>query len=289
MRFKTIKILLTFFLLWITTQTNIAIENILAYILILSLGVLHGSNDLKLIRKFYKVKNLSFSKILALYILIFLTTFFMFLLLPGIGLVFFIIMSSYHFGEQHLASKHLKNKKLAFPVYILYGLIIFLMLFYVHSDEVIKILRDISVVNLEKFYFRNSLIFVLVLLFTYMIFVFYSIFNIKVLAEELLYLLLFYILFENSTLLWSFAIYFVVWHSLPSLKDQIYLLYGVFNRKNTLKYLKSSFLYWLISIIGVYLIMYFTKNDIKLFNLLFVALLAAITLPHTLILVRMHK
>ncbi len=289
MRFKTIKILLTFFLLWITTQTNIAIENILAYILILSLGVLHGSNDLKLIRKFYKVKNLSFSKILALYILIFITTFFMFLLLPGIGLVFFIIMSSYHFGEQHLAGKHLINKKLAFPVYILYGLIIFLMLFYLHSDEVIKILGDISVVSLEKVYFRNSLTFVFILLSVYMIFAFYSIVNIKVLAEELFYLLLFYILFENSTLLWSFAIYFVVWHSLPSLKDQISLLYGAFNRKNTLKYLKSSFLYWLISIIGVYLIMYFTRNDIKLFNLLFVALLAAITLPHTLILVRMHK
>ena len=41
----------------------------------------------------------------------------------------------------------------------------------------------------------------------------------------------------------AFAFYFVVWHSLPSLKEQLIYLYGNLNFNSILKYLKSSIIY----------------------------------------------
>jgi hypothetical protein len=42
------------------------------------------------------------------------------------------------------------------------------------------------------------------------------------------YLLLFTILFKSSSLIWGFAIYFVIWH-IPSIIDQIKFLNGSFS------------------------------------------------------------
>ena len=53
--------------------------------------------------------------------------------------------------------------------------------------------------------------------------------------------------------------------------------------------LKVSFLYWALSVLGIYMLSYFTTDDTKLFNLLFVALLAAITFPHAFVIGKMYR
>ena len=107
--------------------------------------------------------------------------------------------------------------------------------------------------------------------------------------QEVLYLILFYIIFKNSTLLWSFAIYFIIWHSIPSLKDQILMLYGEISKVSMLKYLKSSFIYWIISVLGICGLLLYTIDNENLFNLLFFAILASVTFPHVIVIGRMHK
>ena len=56
--------------MWVTTQFGIDIENLLAYIFVLSLGILHGSNDLKLIGNFSGEIRYTFRTKLSIYIFV---------------------------------------------------------------------------------------------------------------------------------------------------------------------------------------------------------------------------
>ncbi|MDA8630531.1 hypothetical protein N9L42_02930, partial [Flavobacteriaceae bacterium] len=77
-------------------------ENILGFILILSIGVVHGANDLLIIKKYSKKETKRSEAIYFLYYLaIVLLGFIFFYVFPSIALLTFVIVSIYHFGEQH--------------------------------------------------------------------------------------------------------------------------------------------------------------------------------------------
>ena len=65
---KNFSIVSTFFALWISTYFNVSSEDFLGYFLILSIGLLHGSNDLKIIvQTSNKIKGFGFFKLLSGY------------------------------------------------------------------------------------------------------------------------------------------------------------------------------------------------------------------------------
>ena len=272
-----------------TTQFDSQIENYMAYFLILSLGILHGSNDIRLFNSMSKMKVKGYRKILFLYILIVLVAFSVFMMVPKLGLVFFVLISGYHFGEQHLAEKFDSGQPFRYILFTLYGLFIFSLIFYTHFEDVFLIVQDISGMTIAKQYYTYFVLGVFVSMSILIaILIKRKQLHISV-PLELAYILLFYILFMNSTLLWSFAIYFIVWHSIPSLRDQILNLYNVVSFTTVLRYIKNSILYWVVSIIGIIVLIVLTKDDVRLFNILFFAFLAAITLPHVIVLGKMHE
>jgi Brp/Blh family beta-carotene 15,15'-monooxygenase len=89
-------------------------------------------------------------------------------------------------------------------------------------------------------------------------------------------------------LIWGFAIYFILWHSIPSIINQVVYLKGEFNWKNFGSYIKTAFAYWLVSLIGI-AVLYLLFKDIKIFNALFFSFLAAITFPHVLVIYFLFK
>ena len=109
------------------------------------------------------------------------------------------------------------------------------------------------------------------------------------LFEEIFLILLFSLLFKLATLLWAFAIYFIVWHSLPSLIDQASKLYGTFSRKSFFNYLKASIPTWLISLLGLSIVYYISTYIEIRFITLFFAFLAAITIPHVIVMFFLNK
>ena len=126
------RILITLFFIIFSPFLSENIQNNIALILIFSIGIIHGSNDLKLIQK--KTKNFSkkfFCKVLFFYMLIVLIGALIFFIYPLYGLISFIIFSAFHFGEQHLKTFEVKsgNKFLIFLFYISYGLIILNLLY----------------------------------------------------------------------------------------------------------------------------------------------------------------
>jgi len=285
---NSVKIVLTFFLLWITTQFDTQIEDYMAYFLILSLGILHGSNDIRLFNSMQKKNVKGYQRILIIYIMVVLIAFSVFMLVPRLGLLVFVLISGYHFGEQHLADKVDSGHYFRSVLFTLYGLFIFSMIFYTHFEDVYVIVQDISKMTIVRefyLYFMIGMFLSMAILIVIMIRM--KLLQISV-PLETAYILLFYVLFMNSTLLWSFAIYFIVWHSIPSLRDQILNLYDRVTFRTLMKYIKDSILYWVVSIFGIIILITLTKDDVRLFNLLFFAFLAAITLPHVIVLGKMH-
>ena len=276
------RILITLFFIIFSPFLSENIQNNIALILIFTIGIIHGSNDLKLIQK--KTKNFSkkfFFKVLFFYMLIVLIGALIFFIYPLYGLIAFIIFSAFHFGEQHLKTFEVKsgNKFLIFLFYISYGLIILNLLFYLKFDNVSEIIKLISNFNLKKYQILYTLISSF-LSFNLSILLLKR--NFKILYEFFLIVLLGF-LFNTSSLILGFSIYFVFWHSFPSVKDQIIYIYGSFEYYNLIKYIKSSVVYWFISLFTIFIAYNFLNFNQDYFLPLFFSFLAAITFPHTIV------
>ena len=106
-------------------------------------------------------------------------------------------------------------------------------------------------------------------------------------VRELFYVLLLYLVFKSSSLILGFAIYFVLWHSIPSILDQTKFLSGGYTFKTMLEYLKTAFVYWLISITGLVIAYYYFSES--LFNSMIFIVLFAVTAPHVWVMNRMKQ
>jgi len=287
--FNAVLIVSSFFALWLSAQISPVIESNIAYIMILTVGILHGSNDIMLINHTLKSNsNISSLTIFVVYVLMVSLVAVFFYFLPFLALSLFVIFSSYHFGEQHFISKsNAKNYLISF-YYTSYGMLIFSMIFFSSPDEVIVIVNEITNVFIThqflKILLYTSMITTIILSF----FMYQKKFISFNFFEEIILVALLFVIFSIASLIAGFAIYFIIWHSIPSLRDQIIELHSEFNKKNLLLYLKNSALYWLISIISLF-VLYYIVNDDKLFISLFFSFLSAITFPHVLVMFNLFK
>lgn len=276
--------------LWLTSYLSNKYQIILGFFLILSFGVLHGANDLVLIDQLKSNKKLDFIKIIGIYVSIVGISVLLFTNIPIVALLLFILVSSYHFGEQHWNEIIKSNKSFITPMFQFnYGLLILVILFYFNSKEVIEIIFEITKYTLSTEFIETALLITLSL-FVVLSIRLYQISNEfkNNLIEQLFYLVVLAIVFKASSLIWGFTIYFIFWHSIPSLNDQLIFLYGSSTWADFKKYFKTAFIYWFISLIGVFGLYYIAK-DMVVFDALFFAFLASITFPHFIVILNMYQ
>ena len=290
-KYTNIAIVASFFGLWMDSYFSTKLQIISGFFLIFTFGILHGANDVLLVTKIHTEKaSDSNLKVLLYYVVVVLSGLLLFYSIPKLALLLFIIVSGYHFGEQQWQKLQLHfTKWLVILFQFLYGFFILLLLFIFHTIEVQNIILDIVHASIPIPYFM-ALLQVSGLAFLCLSAYFYWKSN-KIrtkLLLEFFHLLVFAIIFKSSSLIWGFAIYFVLWHSIPSIIDQIKFMNGSFSQKYFTAYCRSAGKYWLISIMGIALI-YFTLKEEKLFNALFFSFLAAITFPHTVVISRMFR
>jgi len=207
---------------------------------------------------------------------------------PSIALLFFVVASSYHFGEQHWVAFCVRSA-LTTTFYTFYGLVIFFLLFYVNDQEVTPIIQKITgVLILKEYYLYTLIVSFLGFIGIYLWWTYKKQIQVNII-KELFFLLVFFIVFRTASLLWAFSIYFIVWHSIPSLKDQLQYLYGTVNKDTVLKYLKTSFLYWMVSMVGLGVLYYFFQDREGLFLSIMIYFLAAITFPHVVVMTRLNR
>lgn len=293
--YSNIAIVASFFGLWMDSFLSTTFQVISGFFLIFTFGILHGANDVLLIKNINVVKSpRSWLTILTYYIVIVLTGVLLFYWIPQIALLLFIMVSAYHFGEQQW-----QNLKSTFPQRLLilfqflYGIVVLLLLFVFHTIQVQDIIFKIAKLAVPLPYFITGLQIAGVLFLSLCGYAYWKTEKIRSkLLLECFYLILFTIIFKSSSLIWGFAIYFVIWHSIPSIIDQIKFLNGTFSIPYFITYCKEAGIYWLISIIGISMIYYLCKEEEQLFNALFFSFLAAITFPHAAVITTMfhgHK
>lgn len=289
--YSNIAIISSFFGLWMDSFLTEELQIILGFLLIFTFGILHGANDLLLIENIKTTQQSNAGlKVLGYYVVMVLTGILLFYTIPQVAFLLFIIVSAYHFGEQQW-----QNIQLDFPKWLLalfqffYGFVILLLLFNFHSDEVQNVILNIANISIPIAYFSVMLQASSVTFIGLSAYLFWKSEKIgNKLILEFFYLILFAILFKSSSLIWGFAIYFILWHSIPSIIDQIKFLNGSFSMKYFIEYCRAAAVYWFISILGIVFIYYLCRGE-RLFNALFFSFLAAITFPHAVVITEMFR
>ena len=171
--------------------------------------------------------------------------------------------------------------------YFFYGLFLFSFLFWSNDFVVGNIIFDITGYRLDfiifnyLFYFSSTLTLILGFL------------NFNFLKDQLviqlILLIILSVIFYYSGLILAFGIYFVFWHSIPSILEQSQYIFGSSDSKSFINYLRNALIYWMISMFGLFLCYYFLKDFQNLFISVFFSFLAAITFPHTLVIFKIKR
>ena len=265
-------------------------QDIVGFLLILSIGVIHGANDLLIIKKYTRKDSLKSQINYFLYYLgLVLLGFLFFYAFPSIALLSFVLVSIYHFGEQHWESNsfntNLYKRKKIFPI-ILHGSTFFLVIFINNIDVVNDVLASFNTIFLDYSVLETLLI---ILFSIYMLMLLsFELFR-RYFIGEFLFFLLLYFLTMNSSLIYGFSVYFIFFHSILSIKDQVNYIYEDDKSKYIKKYLINALPYFLLALF--FLVGFYFFVDIESINILPIifTFLAAITFPHVIVIEKMYS
>lgn len=286
--YQNFKIFFTFLLFWFSIQFGEFVEDIVAYFLVITLGILHGANDLLIISHVKKSKN-EFVKNLVIYLIIILVCILLYFVLPKVAILSFIVISAYHFGEEHFGDRLNVGSIISTSYFLSYGLLVFAMIFYNSLSDVNEIMNQLvgsnfSSIQIDYLLYISLTCFVLLNAHYYL----NKRFSLEYLLKEVFYLLLLFLVFKTTSLILGFAIYFIFWHSVPSILHQILFLSGYLTKTSVLIYVRKASLFWLISVIGM-LLLYFFIPEIDLFATVVFIILFAVTAPHMWVMLQMKK
>jgi len=279
-------ILMSFIGLWISSFLSNNQEFFVGFTLILSFGILHGANDFLLIEKLKLKEKLKNQFVYILSIVLFCIFFYNY---SNLCFLSFIITSSFHFGEQHYIDLEIQDIKYHLFFKFIMGFLILNLIFINNIKTVIQVLNEITTLKLDEQIFYVSLIssFILFVLFI-SILIYQKKINIEKMFQFLISLITLFIIFKTSSLIWGFTIYFIFWHSIPSMIYQIKYIYSDVNYKNFISYTQNAIIYWILAIVFLFLY-FFYFNRSSFFISAFFTFISAITFPHTFVIIKMFK
>lgn len=258
---------------------------------IVVLGIPHGAADLLVANRNASAtaKPFSTAKFLINYVSRLAIFAFLIWLWPLIGVSIFILIAAYHFGETDLY--HFRTDTWIGKLVVLsYGLLILSIILVHHFDEVkplVQMITGNSVFNLDMIWIDENRYYIVsgvgVLFFStsFLYFLLNGKTDNLIRGEFLLQLAIILVILFNLPMLLGFTFYFVVWHSLLSLKNIVFYL-----RKE--KYTsvqsiaKQLIFYSVISLFGIALFGWFGfsyLNESVIASAIFIGL-AVLTAPH---------
>ncbi len=272
--------------------TNFIISPLICLLLILSIGVSHGSLDNLKGRKLFQIFGINNFFIFYLsYILISLIVISLWLIIPSISLMIFLIVASHHFGKEDTQFLIIKNSYLNQSLFLLKGSLIIFAPMYFHFDETISIFKLLLIDN-EDFYEFFSLIetykilfYCIVLSTLSSIVLFTKNFELKKFTIFLDYFSILIINYYFSPLE-AFTIYFCFLHSIRHIISLMYEL-DKNNLTNGLKIftkkaLPLTILTATFCFLGLYLLNNTYNFDNSILKVIFIGL-ASLTFPHILL------
>jgi len=271
---------------------NLSISPLICLLLILTIGVSHGSLDHVKGKKLFNILNIKkISIFYFLYTLITISVIIIWIIIPSISLMIFLLVASFHFGKEDTQFLISENSYFNQLLFFLKGLLIILAPMFFHFDETITIFKFLLIDN-EIFYSTlefievNKILPIGIILSTLScVYLFLRKFEIK---KFIIFLDFFSILILNYYLspLVAFTIYFCFLHSI---RHSITLIYEIDKNdfKNGLKVfskkvLPLTILTAIFCLIGIYLLNNNYDFNSSILKIIFIGL-ASLTFPHILL------
>ena len=272
--------------------SNFDISPLICLLFILTIGVSHGSLDHVKGKKLFNILNISKISIFYFsYILIAILVIIIWIIIPFISLMCFLLVASYHFGKEDTQFLMNENSYFNQLLFFLKGLLIIAAPMFFHFDETIIIFKLLLVDN-EIFY--STLEFIEVNKIVPIAIILSSLSGICLLLRKfeikkfIIFLDYFSILVLNYYLtpLVAFTIYFCFLHSI---RHSITLIYEIDKNdfKNGLKIfgqkaLPLTVLTAIFCLIGLYLLNNNYDFNSSILKIIFIGL-ASLTFPHILL------
>ena len=280
------------FSLIIDQNKNIIISPAICLLLILTIGISHGSLDHikgKKLLNILKINNIYFFYVL--YVAIGLLVIALWLMLPLATLILFLLVASYHFGKEDTDFLVNNNLRLNQLFYFLKGLLIIIAPLNFHFEETINIFK-ILFVDSEKFYIFLGyvesfkivqIIFILSLFSSICLFIKnFRFINFSIFLDFFSILILNYYL---SPLL-AFTFYFCFLHSVRHSFSLIFELDRHNFKNGFLKFLKKALPLTILTIVLYLITLFYLSNSYELddaiLKVIFIGL-ASLTFPHILL------
>ena len=271
---------------------NLNISSILCLLLILIIGVSHGSLDHIKGKKLLVLLNIKSTYLFYLtYILISAVVIGTWMIFPSMTLIVFLIIASYHFGKEDTQFLIIDRSYFTRMLYFFKGFLIILAPLYFHFQETIAIFKLLLIDN-EAFYSSlnlieaNNVIQIGIFCSTLSsIFLFLKNFEIKKFVVFLDYFSILILNYYLSPLI-AFTVYFCFLHSIRhSISLAIELdPNSVINgfKLFVKKALPLTILTAVFSFIALYLLSYSNNLDSAILKIIFIGL-ASLTFPHILL------
>ena len=271
---------------------NFNISPLICLLLILTIGVSHGSLDHVKGKRLFNILNINKISIFYFsYILIAILVIIIWIIIPFISLMIFLLVASYHFGKEDTQFLINENSYFNQLLFFFKGLLIIIAPMFFHFEETVAIFKLLLVDN-EIFYSTlefievNKILPIAIILSSLSsIFLFLRKFEIK---KFIVFFDYFSILILNYYLtpLVAFTVYFCFLHSI---RHSITLIYEIDKNdfKNGLKVfgqkaLPLTVLTAIFCLIGLYLLNNNYDFDSSILKIIFIGL-ASLTFPHILL------
>lgn len=272
---------------------------IVAIALICVIGIPHGATDhllfFSIAQKLPGNKKKLRLKFYATYIGIMSAYGFLWLVSPKLSFLVFILVSFYHFGQENLKDFRWKSTYLKISSFLLSG--IFVLATPLLADmqvawPIIKSIAGIESASFMNFELCRSLAYVTGMAYGCFLFILVISRNVEfsVGIKELVNWAILFMLFLSTPLMMGFAVFFSLWHALPSIMEQIRFL-----KRNQVKYnVKSHLLniapYTLLSVAGIFIgLSLLNDSTLAAKTGIGFMFLSIITLPHILLMDRFHE
>ncbi|MGY6521159.1 MAG: Brp/Blh family beta-carotene 15,15'-dioxygenase [Mongoliitalea sp.] len=242
-------------------------------IVMATVGISHGAIDHLLVNPNIRGKELllfigKYLGIMGAYLLVWL-------LFPLIGLLSFIVMSAYHFGQSHYLNQ-LQDKKFKIS-YFLTGLFFLLLILWADFEQTSAIVATVLTIDGYQDYLLFSVI------LSGLLSIISGLFNFgRHFLKSLPEILVLALLLSQLPLLMGFAIYFGFWHSLPSMLVEYNVLKKHWPSNRIKKFLFQLLPFTLLAFVGMGIMIFILANRVSSDSLIFIffVMISLVSAPH---------
>ena len=273
-----------------------SVQLIIALVMIVLIGIPHGATDYLIFQQLSRPLwgSREMTRFYINYILLMAGFAVLWWVLPVVALLVFLGISVYHFGQSNWNYVAFHSKFEATGTHLLWGSFVLFVPILWHYDTaapIIESITGVSALHISLAWREAGSIILLVL--NLWLCIYYYVQNRitrKEFMDEVVNLFALALLLINLPLLLGFAIYFVCWHSLSSMMDQIRFFRRQVRSYNVVQYIKNALPLSLAAIGSLGIIAFAQiKMDIPLNIGIVFVFISVVTLPHMILIDQLYQ